>query len=300
MLAKANTITDNDLITLWQFGQQPATTAIIIERLCNCFLGTPYELLKDPIFHTKTLEQLLTCLAYDDEPEVAAVGFDCVTFVETILALTLAMHSRDVNTFKAVFQANLMSLRYREGIPGFLRRNYFFTCVDWTHNNKWLVKDITQEIGQNIAYAKTKINKLSWLYHYKLLLPYKTNLTITDLADKLAKINVVLPTEDSVVPYIPSDELLTNFNKYILAFPDIAIINIVRPDWDVTELYENYGTHLNISHLGICLKKQDELYFYHATSVNEKTVIVEKLTAYLTRYLNSPTVKGINVLSCKF
>jgi hypothetical protein len=123
---------------------------------------------------------------------------------------------------------------------------------------------------------------------------------VAALADVLASLDIHLPKLDSSLPYVPSQELLTNFDVYAKSFPDITIVNIVRPDWDVIDLYENYGTHLNISHMGICIKKQAELYFYHATSINERVVKVEKLTDYLTKYLNNKTVAGINILACKF
>ncbi len=300
MQAELTVGSNYDFAELWQYGQKEYSIEKIIDKLCGYFVGTPYELLKDPIFNTKTLEQLLACLAYEDEPKVHTAGFDCVTFVETVLALVLSMHCRNLQSFTDVFRTNLQSLRYYNGLPNFLRRNYFFSCVDWIPNNQWLVKDISHEICSNISYAKTTINKLSWLYQYRLLEPYRAKLTLSDLAESLARIGFRLTAQESVLPYIESKELLNNFNIYVPRFPLFSIVFIVRPDWDVKEVSENYGTHLNISHLGICLKKQNELYFYHANSINTRVVKVEKLDDYLIKYLDSRTVKGIHVVKCKF
>lgn len=289
-----------DFTKLWQLGKDENSIDSIVENVCNYFLTSPYELLPDPIFNTETLEQLLTCLAYEDEPSISIAGLDCVTFVEVVLALILARHCHNVPSFQAVFWTNLRSIRYHHGMPSFLRRNYFFPCVDWIPNNNWLVQDISHEICRNISYAKTTIDKLSWLYQHKLLKPYKNNLTLLALAAALAKTGFCLTAKESVLPYINSKVLLADYYSYVTNFPVLSIVFIVRPDWDVTELYENYGTHLNISHLGICIKKNDELYFYHANSINERVVKVEKLNEYLTKYLDSKTVKGIHVVKGKF
>lgn len=97
----------------------------------------------------------------------------------------------------------------------------------------------------------------------------------------------------ATMPYIPSPWVLANAQVLSANFPQIAVVNIVRPGWDLTA---TIGTELNMSHLGVAVKDaQGVLQFYHASSV-PNMVVCEPLTAYLEKYLDSPTIKGINIL----
>jgi hypothetical protein len=55
------------------------------------------------------------------------------------------------------------------------------------------------------------------------------------------------------------------------------------------------GTNLNASHVGFAIKKQNKLYFREASMIKKK-VSDTPLDEYLSNYLNSPSVKGINIL----
>ena len=63
-------------------------------------------------------------------------GFDCVTFVETVLAIAHA-HSQDQ------FVKNLIAIRYRDGIVDWKNRLHYAT--DWAayHCNRGLLDDVT-------------------------------------------------------------------------------------------------------------------------------------------------------------
>lgn len=290
------------LYELWQIAKKIIAVDDLIYNLCNYFLGSPYKLLSEPtkMEHISSLPALLKSLAYDNEFSFSLSSFDCVTFVETIIALALSRIANNSNQFNDLFLTNLCSLRYRKGISTFLRRNYFFTCVDWIPNNDWILFDITNHISQNHLIAKTYINRLGMLYHYKKLDSIRNNISIDDLNNTLIEIGYRVIGQCSCLPYISLHEFLQNYNNFIELFPQVSVICIVRPDWDVTDIYPNYGTHLNISHLGICLKRSNELEFFHASSINDKIVVTTKLTDYLSKYLDHPTIKGINVLQIKF
>jgi len=93
-------------------------------------------------------------------------------------------------------------------------------------------------------------------------------------------------------------------NNFIFnQLPELFILEIVRPNWDLTE---KIGTHLNVSHLGFAFKKKskpenknDQWIFRHASS-EEKKVVDVSLENYLKRYLHHETVKGINVQEILF
>ena len=64
---------------------------------------------------------------------------DCVTFVEHILAYTLADNLRDAVRF-------LQRIRYALGHISVRTRNHY-TEADWNVNNNWLCEDITEAVG---------------------------------------------------------------------------------------------------------------------------------------------------------
>lgn len=97
------------------------------------FLGAPYE--------PDTLER--------EGPEELVVNlraFDCVTLVETAVAIALTVRAR--KTAFADFAAALERIRYRGGLcDGYASRLHYFT--DWLFDNgrRGVVRDITAGIG---------------------------------------------------------------------------------------------------------------------------------------------------------
>jgi cell wall-associated NlpC family hydrolase len=86
-----------------------------IEALSRSFIGYPYQ--TNPLIGSA------------DTPEVFVAsldGFDCVTFIESILALARASNVDD-------FAAQLRKIRYDRGRVEWNRRNHYVT--DWIRNN---------------------------------------------------------------------------------------------------------------------------------------------------------------------
>ncbi len=97
------------------------------------FLGAPYVV---GTLQTKRAEHLVVNLR----------EFDCVTFVENVIALVWLTKCKE-KSFKA-FQALLQKIRYRQGRrQGYSSRLHYFS--DWVHDNqkKGIVRDVTAEIG---------------------------------------------------------------------------------------------------------------------------------------------------------
>lgn len=93
------------------------------ERLrfwANEFIGKPY--IKSPLGEG------------GDSPRLRFDGFDCMTFVETVLALSIADSPEDV-------QSKLDAIRYKDGIVGFHSRNHFVSA-DWLPSNSWLLSPL--------------------------------------------------------------------------------------------------------------------------------------------------------------
>lgn len=234
---------------------------------------------------------------FDQFPRYRIDGFDCDTYVTTVLSLALA------NSLKS-FQHCLKLIRYENGSVTYLHRNHF-TSIDWNKNNqqRGMLKDITQSIkdqrNKPIAqFANAFIDKSSWYAHKSI----STIRLQSDNKVEQEKRLVELKTKGSVfkitqskVPYIPLSVLFLEHNKpnvhLFSQIPQGAIIEIIRPNWNLRQLI---GTNLNVSHLGFAIWSKGQLLFRQASSQLGKVVDVP-LIEYLKEAQKSPTIKGINI-----
>lgn len=234
---------------------------------------------------------------YDQYPLYRTDAFDCLTFVETVLAISLAHNLES-------FKHGIKKIRYRKGNVSFISRNHF-TDLDWNLNNQkeGILTDITlkfhDEKQQRIALlAHAKIDKPSWYQHFSIS---RIRLKERSVAEQrrrlimLKKSGLQLRSEDSSIPYIPLTVLFDDEgkpNQYVFKqIPDGSVIEIVRPNWDLTE---SIGTHLNVSHLGFAFWRKGILIFRNASS-SQGAVVDQPLIEYLQLARQSPTIKGINI-----
>lgn len=203
-------------------------------------------------------------------------GFDCVTYVSTVLALAISKDPDD-------FERNILGINYYDAKPCFENRFHFMSC-DWNVQNQknGIVKDITQLILDDCKNALAieavgEIDKPSWYRRQNKLVPSSA---------QVIKARIL---------YLPLTSLFDKAQKPIEAIfsqiPQAAIIEIVRPNWD---LRDKIGTRLHVSHLGFVFWKNRQLLFRHASS-KQGGVVEVLLTDYLSACIDSPTIKGINV-----
>jgi hypothetical protein len=250
-----------------------------LEVLAKEFLGVSYGAWRDG----SSLESL-------DDFNYDLNLLDCVLYVEVVVTLAKIDPRVTLDQFVHAFENLLRKIHYLNGEPSYLARNHIH-CVDWIQNNKFMFDDITCSLSSSYKVAETLIDKLSWLKRQK---PCEG---VSAFPEHIAQ---AMPIQQSQVPYIASEEILTNYSHFVATFPEYSIVNIVRPNWDITE---RIGTHLNISHLGFAIKdrlSKDQSYtqikFYHAT-IEKNEVVQETLDVYLQRHLSSPTIRGINILA---
>jgi len=258
-----------------------------IHAASGYFLGKPYMLF--PQGEGKRGK-------YDQKPTYRTDAFDCVTYVEAVIALSLA------NDYKT-FEKFLMQLRYKNGRLGFITRNHI-TSVDWNKNNSPWVKDITNEITDNQGWPVTQFARVmidkggffrvkadSPLYLLKEITPKEED----KRREVLTRFAYKQQPQDGTMLYIPLTRLFNKKQKpneaLFKQIPDGTIVQIIRPNWDVRE---KVGTNLNVSHMGFAIKKDGKLYYREASSIDKKVIDI-LLTSYLKKQLKSPTVKGIAV-----
>ena len=230
---------------------------------------------------------------YNQKPMYRTDYFDCVTWVNTLLAL---LHAQDIHEFIALY----LNQQYR-GPCCFLNRNYFMES-HWIKANiqDQRIHELSNQLSQKwrlpIQHASTIIDIPAWLKHHKaedihLLQPNATNIQ-QRLLRLHAYAKLTRPINNNL-SYFYIDHLLQLTPKDFINLPPI-IAMVVRPNWDVRNLI---GTHLNISHLGICLtKKNQTIAFYHASS-EHKQVVEVNFFDYLEFCKNKiPSVQGFHFI----
>lgn len=118
-----------------------ATPAETILSIGKSLMGKPYV--------PHTLDRQSTGVAEEEQLVVNFQEFDCTTYLETVLALTLAAHeSGGKPATETAFRKHLTQLRYRNGVvEGYASRLHYFS--DWLRDNerRGLIADVTHEIG---------------------------------------------------------------------------------------------------------------------------------------------------------
>jgi hypothetical protein len=252
------------------------------------FIGKPYQLF--PLGEGPTGE-------FDKSPLYRADSFDCLTYVNTVIALA---HAKNLSQFQQVFK----QVSYKNGQVNFIDRNHFVSS-DWNANNAQagLVRDITAQIhdnqGQSLAqYSNTLIDKPNWYRHMSpsriKLFQYPGDKAAWQLWQYMQAQAKQVKAVRVATAYIPMQALFTNGQPNMALFnqiPSGSIIEIVRPNLDLTQLI---GTHLDVTHIGFAIRTQQGLMFRQASTDKQKVVQVPLIT-YLKRYTTKPGVTGINV-----
>ncbi len=253
------------------------------------FLGKPY-------LQGALGEGVNAC--FDQSPLYRTNAFDCVTFINTVLALAISNNLSE-------FRDNLLRINYYDAEPKYHKR-FHFMSVDWNLQNAKhkLVNDITTDIcdpsdAHIYEVAVAQIDRPNWMRHRSFsdvkLLESISEEVAGKLLNKLHALSSHLRSEKSELPYLPFTRLFNDKepNQAIFAqIPHGSVIEIVRPNW---HLREKIGTNMNVSHVGFALRLNNDLIFRQA-SLQEKRVVDMLLVDYL-RNVCFPisTIKGINV-----
>lgn len=118
-----------DVATVARAAGTPAPMPALVARVAEQFLGVPYG-----------------AQGWSDTAQLACRlnAFDCVTLVETSLAIARAVAKNEPEAYTR----ELTTLRFRDGKPdGFASRLHYFS--DWVADNerRGHLKDITRELG---------------------------------------------------------------------------------------------------------------------------------------------------------
>ncbi len=209
----------------------------LIVRTANFFIDKPYV--------AQTLEQ-----ADKEQLIINLREFDCTTFVESCISLTLTLKS-DNPTFDT-FSENLQKLRYRNGqIEGYTSRLHYMS--DWIYENEQrnTFNNISETLGG------TEMTKaINFMSTHANLYPHLKNNEHN--VDKIKDIEEII-TKREYYAVVPKSKIRS-------AEKDIESGDIV--------VFATKTEGLDYSHIGIAIKENNSLSFIHASS-SKKRVISE-------------------------
>ena len=222
----------------------------LIIEIGKFFLGAPYVA---GTLETEKAESLVVNLG----------EYDCVTFVETVVALAWHLKSRE-KTFKA-FRRSLQKIRYRQGhLQGYSSRLHYFS--DWMHDNqkKGIVRNVTVEIG-----GKPLRKTMSYMTTHPDLYPPLKNAT-------------TLQRMRSV------ERMISKKPLYFIPKKALRCLEDRIRDGDLIAITTN-TEGLDVQHVGLAARVKNRIHLLHASSTEGK-VILSKKTLY--RYLMQSKVRS--------
>lgn len=199
---------------------------LLLSILCACtnsgyfgeqYLGAKY--VNNPLGEEKTP---------DMDPLIRFDAFDCVTFVETVLA------DADID--------KLNKIRYKDGQIDFINRNHFIE-LDWLNNNSDMFENVSEKYGKTTT-RTIVIDKQNW---------FKKNHNIdTDFEKQTVNLQY-LPYSN--LPEIKNEKTLIvlfisgNPKIYDKIGSDLAVVHMgfLLPDGTLRHASRYYGRVMDVS-----------------------------------------------------
>jgi len=225
-----------------------------MERISRPMLGMPY---------------LVDAIGEGTEPDVDPPArydvYDCLTFVEEVLALAMPADPRSAPMIRS-------QLRYTNGEPGYSSRRHFM-LEQWIPENiasGWL-KDITAEFGETHLIEK-QVTPRTWAAW-----KHRRKFQLTDSQ---------LPTGHYTLPVLSLDAAIAAADQ----IPPGALILTVRRSRDHIPIV--------VTHVGFVIPSDSEPRMRHATKMGRRVVRDERLAWYFdhVRWYDWWQVEGISIL----
>lgn len=201
------------------------------------FLGTPYYL--DPLGEGYLGER-------DVNPLLDFTRVDCLTYVEQVMALAFSDHYDEV-------LSQLLKFRYREGKPKF--KNRYYTMVKgWilAHIKAGRLEDVTRSTVSDdvIRTEETSLRPRSyWERQHR---------------NRFKMLGKWAPRGTARIDYIPISHVVEEWTD----FPVPALMHIV------SEM--KHASPYLITHTGLLIKKDDGVYFRHASRSPERLRVEDR------------------------
>lgn len=216
--------------------------------------------------------------------------FDCMTFVNTVLAIELSARYEPTKAVK-LFQPLWLDLEYSNGNVHFLARRHFISA-DWLNHLKGngYLEDITKKIGKKFSKTITAtINKPQWFTQlHAAHIPWKR---LTSSQKKQWKIMINgLKKQKATLHYIDKKNL--NRVKWVETIPNGSILLWITAQPET--FIEKIGSPLLVRHMGFFVRSHRQPYFLHASSFHHR-IIKESWNKVYQRLLRDDQIAGIAV-----
>lgn len=236
----AASATSNDSIFAEYQTRCAADTTLV--QIAERFIGTPYVA---GTLEGDSVERL----------RIRLDAFDCVTFVET----TLALWRSGLKSYDD-FAAELQKIRYRNGkIDGFASRLHYAT--DWLRNNAsmGIVDNITQQLSTRMLPLELNFMTSHRGRYPALRNDFKQLIAIRDIEKSLSH----------------------KRGNFFVPKRDVACIDSLIPEGAIIAITTNIEG-LDCAHIGLAVKRDGATHLLHASS-SQKQVCISKKT--LAEYL---------------
>lgn len=234
--------TDEDVVIFNKYisyisdNTQPQELDDLLEKTATFFLNKPY------VAHTLETEG-------KERVIINLREFDCTTYIETVLALTQTVRSKE-HTFNN-FVNKLKSIRYRDGVvDGYSSRLHYFT--DWLYDNEkgGMIENITTQTegiteDKPINFMSTHRNAYS-----QLKIDDSNLIEIIEVEKEINKRGGI-----SFIPKAKIDAI----NSKVPHMSILAFVTSIKG--------------LDVTHTGFAFQKDGELTFIHASSAKNKVII---------------------------
>jgi hypothetical protein len=240
--------TDLDIFNYKMRQPLPTTTAQGVLRFGKSFLGYAY-----PQSRTDTTQRIGNSPQLqpieEEGLDINLKKFDCVTFVENMVALTQTRRTTTPNFDN--FKRNLANIRYRNSVVDYAARLHYFS--DWLFENekRGLLRDITKDIGGQI-FPKSVF-----------YMSYKKDTLYGNMADSATFVAVQAVEKE-----------ITKRQKFYIPKDKIADIESKIRDGDIIAV-TNRLEGMDIAHTGFAIRKNGRVHMIHASSQFHKVVITD-------------------------
>ena len=217
----------------------------LIVEIGRLFINAPY---KEETLESQNKEKLI----------VNVSGYDCTTFLETVLALAKCAATGKLSRFE--FRKYLKLIRYRQGkVDGYSSRLHYFT--DWLRDSekKKILKDVSRQFDAEIQRKKINYMTLN---------------------------RASFPAMKSEVEFLKMLIMEKNISR-----KTFHIISKDKVSWQKTKIkngdviaFTTKDEGLDVAHVGFAIWQGKNLHLLHA-SRKEGTVVISKKT--LVAYLKS-------------
>lgn len=259
---------DTDSKVVLDEGTIPAELVEIAREVARRPIGERMSAISEPLLHRPYLNDAAgEGHGHDLDPPARYDVFDCLTFVEEVLALALPPDPLNAPQVRR-------SLRYGEGEPMAYEARNHFMLEQWIPRaieSGWL-RDITAEVGETRLLRK-RVTRQTWAWWKK-----RSLFRLTDNQ---------LPTGDYALPVLPTGAAREALDR----IPDGALLLTVRESKDYVPIV--------VTHLGFKVPSESQPLMRHATRMGKQPrVRNERLEWYLEhiQWYHHWPVAGISVL----